>query len=160
MLNRPHGWNKIYTAGKQQQQLAKDKFSRTDSQISVAFMIGHISVALLPKSVSFSSRVNFFHTMWSIWNLRVRTSFLFLLGTFYFLFLTSTLFTFDNFMKHPDVIGIFTFDNFMKHPDVILILIEKHICPGGPQPICHFRELLPTLPPQFFKLISMVGVLF
>ena len=60
VLNRPHSWKKIYTAGEQQQQLAKDKFSRTDSQISVAFMLEHISVALLPISVSFSSRVKFF----------------------------------------------------------------------------------------------------
>ena len=49
---------KNYTAGKEQQHLRKDNFSRAaGSQISMAFMLGHISVALLPISISFSSGV-------------------------------------------------------------------------------------------------------
>ena len=54
----------------------------------------------------------------------------------------------------------FLFLDITKNIHCEEILIEKHICPHVPQPICHFRELLPTLPPQFFMLISVVGVLY
>ena len=42
-----------------------------DSQIPMAFMSGHISVALAPLSISFFQPCKFFPTVWSIWNLRV-----------------------------------------------------------------------------------------
>ena len=37
----------------------------------MAFMLGHVSMALLPISKSFSSRVNFSPIVWSIWSPRV-----------------------------------------------------------------------------------------
>ena len=42
-----------------------------DSQIPMAFMSGHISVALAPLSTSFFQPCKFFPTVWSIWNSRV-----------------------------------------------------------------------------------------
>ena len=41
------------------------------SQIPMAFMSGHISVALAPLSILFFQPCKFFPTVWSIWNSRV-----------------------------------------------------------------------------------------
>ena len=64
-------WHNVGLVLIPQQHFAKDKFSMVSSQISMAFMLGYISVALLPIFILFSSRVNFFPTVWSIWNPRV-----------------------------------------------------------------------------------------
>ena len=69
--NRPHGWKKFTRLEKQQKHLANYKFSLAASQIPMAFMSGHISVALAPLSISFFQPCKFFPTVWSIWNSRV-----------------------------------------------------------------------------------------
>ena len=47
------------------------------SQIPMAFMSGHISVALAPLSISFFQPCKFFPTVWSIWNSKVHFFYLF-----------------------------------------------------------------------------------
>ena len=60
-----------------------------DSQIPMAFMSGHISVALAPLSTSVFQPCKFFPTVWSIWNSRVMN--------FYFLELSTSD---QNFNQH------------------------------------------------------------
>ena len=57
--------------------MANYKFSMAASQIPMAFMSGHISVALAPLSISFFQPCKFFPTVWSIWNSRVHFFYLF-----------------------------------------------------------------------------------
>ena len=52
----------------------------------MAFMLGHVSVALLPISISFSSCVKFFPILWSIWNPRVSMYFMSHMVEVFFLF--------------------------------------------------------------------------
>ena len=60
------------------------------------------------------------------------------------------------FSELDEDVGLFNIMTIFK----LIIPIEKHICLDNPRPIHHFRDRLPTLPLQFFMLISVVRVLF
>ena len=76
-----------------------------DSQIPMAFMSGHISVALAPLSISFFQPCNFFPTVLSIWNSRVL-----LMKNFYSLLTTlQNDLHFRDFWDRPDLQDSFHF---------------------------------------------------